>query len=314
MYRSQMKAESIDDASLFRYPCYVSEKLDGWRCLICDGTMFTSGGKEFKPSVQERFKLIVDSAKAAGLVLDGELYIEGNTDFGLLSSTLSSSVEVMAARGLKFHCFDAITYDEWYGRTSQEPFEKRYERYRQFQIVADYARDTGRDIFVAIEQVLCKDEAEADSYYAGIKAKGGEGVMMRVPYGKYQTNTRSKDIVKRKVWSDCSAKIIAIHQQACPVKQADEIREIDGIQHGVKHRAGSVTVQVLPDQQLPAGTWQNAMFTPAAFHLRDLFWTERETLIGKVVDFEYLSGATKGRMGRIFRLREDIVPGTSLGL
>ena len=26
------------------------------------------------------------------------------------------------------------------------------------------------------------------------------------------------------------------------------------------------------------------------------------------------SGATKGRMGQIFRLREDIVPGTSLGL
>jgi len=45
-----------------------------------------------------------------------------------------------------------------------------------------------------------------------------------------------------------------------------------------------------------------------------LFWTERETLIGKVVDFEFLSGATKGRMGRIFRLREDIVPGTALGL
>ena len=57
------------------------------------------------------------------------------------------------------------------------------------------------------------------------------------------------------------------------------------------------------------------MFTPAAFHLRDLFWTERETLIGQVVDFEYLAGAAKGRMGRIFRLREDIVPcGATLGL
>ena len=43
--------------------------------------------------------------------------------------------------------------------------------------------------------------------------------------------------------------------------------------------------------------------------------TERETLIGKVVDFEFLAGATKGRMGRIFRLRDDIiVPCTSLGL
>ena len=56
------------------------------------------------------------------------------------------------------------------------------------------------------------------------------------------------------------------------------------------------------------------MFASGALELRDLFWTERETLIGKVVDFEYLAGATKGRMGRIFRLRDDLVPGTSLGL
>jgi hypothetical protein len=56
------------------------------------------------------------------------------------------------------------------------------------------------------------------------------------------------------------------------------------------------------------------MFTPSAFHLRDLFWMERDSLIGKVVDFEYLAGAMKGRMGRIFRLREDIVPSVGLGL
>jgi ATP-dependent DNA ligase len=310
MYKTQMKAESIDDASQFRYPCYVSEKLDGWRCLICDGTMFTSGGKPFKPPVQERFKLIVDSAKAAGLVLDGELYIEGNSDFGLLSSTLSASVEVMAERGLRFHCFNAVTYDEWHGRISQEPFDDRLARYVMFcqKQIADY-------LIVPVEQHLCKDEAAADAYYERIKEAGGEGVMMRTPYGKYEPNKRSKDIVKRKVWSDCSARIVAIHQQACPVKQADEVREVDGVQQGFKKRAGSVTVEILPDQPLPAGTQQNTMFTPSAFHLRDLFWTERETLIGKVVDFEFLSGATKGRMGRIFRLREDIVvSSTSLGL
>jgi hypothetical protein len=58
----------------------------------------------------------------------------------------------------------------------------------------------------------------------------------------------------------------------------------------------------------------SATRSPTAFHLRDLFWTERETLIGKIVDFEYLAGTMKGRMGRIFRLREDIVPGNALGL
>jgi hypothetical protein len=136
----------------------------------------------------------------------------------------------------------------------------------------------------------------------------GEGVMMRTPYGKYEPNTRSKDIVKRKIWHDCSARIVAIHQLACPLKYAEEVREIDGKQQGFKKRAGSVTVEILPDQPLPAGAQQNAMFTPSAFHLRDQFWTERETLIGKVVDFEFLPGGNVGRMGRIFRLREDIEP------
>ena len=75
MFRSQMKAESVDEASQFRYPCYVSEKLDGWRCLIANGTMYTSGGKPFKPPVQERFKSIIEAAHKAKLVLDGELYV-----------------------------------------------------------------------------------------------------------------------------------------------------------------------------------------------------------------------------------------------
>jgi hypothetical protein len=38
--------------------------------------------------------------------------------------------------------------------------------------------------------------------------------------------------------------------------------------------------------------------------------------VGGEVQFLALhhAGATKGRMGRIFRLREDIVPGTALGI
>jgi len=303
-----MKAESIDEASQFRYPCYVSEKLDGWRCLIVDGIAYTSGGKEFKPPVQERFKSIIQAAHKARLVLDGELYYNHNSNFGELSSTLSASLEVMAERGLKFHCFDAITYDEWYGRSRQEQFSDRLILYSDFCKAHDH---TG--LIVPVEQHWCNHEADADANYAEIKEKGGEGVMMRTPYGKYEPNRRSKDIVKRKVWRDCSAKIVAIHQQACPIKQADVVKVIDGVQHGFRLRAGSVTIEILPDQPLPAGVQQNTTFTPAAFHLRDLFWTERETLIGKIVDFEYLAGATKGRMGRIFRLREDIVPGT-LGL
>ena len=309
MYRTQMKAESIDGADQFKYPCYCSEKLDGWRCLIVDGIAYTSGGKEFKTNVQERFKSIIKAAHKAELVLDGELYYRHNNNFGELSSTLSASLEVIAERGLRFHCFDAITYDEWHGRRGQEPFDDRMPRYLRF---CEAQKSTG--LILPVEQHWCNTAFNAETFYSKVKAQGGEGVMMRVPYGKYEPNRRSKDIVKRKVWSDCSAKIVAIHQLASPLKYADEIREIDGVKHGFRKRAGSVTVEVLPDQPLPSGVQQNATFTPAAFHLRDLFWTERDSLIGKVVDFEFLAGATKGRMGRIFRLREDIIPCATLGL
>ena len=132
MYRIQMKAESIDEASQFRYPCYVSEKLDGWRSLIIDGTMYTSGGKPFKPNVQERFKSIIQVAHKAQLVLDGELYYNHNSNFGELSSTLSASLEVMAERNLRFYAFDGITYDEWYGRSRQEQFSDRFILYYDF--------------------------------------------------------------------------------------------------------------------------------------------------------------------------------------
>jgi len=60
--------------------------------------------------------------------------------------------------------------------------------------------------------------------------------------------------------------------------------------------------------------WNNTTGIKGGNRLKSSQKHGTKTLIGKVVDFEFLSGATKGRMGRIFRLREDIVPGNTLGL
>ena len=58
MFKQPMKADTVENGD-FRYPCYVPEKLDGWRCLIVDGVMYTSSGKSFKPNVQVRFKPLI---------------------------------------------------------------------------------------------------------------------------------------------------------------------------------------------------------------------------------------------------------------
>ena len=62
MFNSPMKAITVENGE-YHYPCYVSEKYDGWRCLIAEGVMYTSSGTPFKPNVQARFKPIIDAGK-----------------------------------------------------------------------------------------------------------------------------------------------------------------------------------------------------------------------------------------------------------
>jgi hypothetical protein len=146
------------------------------------------------------------------------------------------------------------------------------------------------------------------SIYDAVKQRGGEGVMLRTPDGLYQAGVRSKDIVKWKVWKDCSARVVDCHQLACPVQYADEVKIVDGKERGFKNSCGSVTVEILPDQPLPAGAVQNCMFTGnQSLELRRKFWVERDSMVGKVVDFEYLKGGNVGRMARIYRVREDLL-------
>ena len=57
------------------------------------------------------------------------------------------------------------------------------------------------------------------------------------------------------------------------------------------------------------------MFASGETALQDQFWTKHDILIGKICDYECLPWRKIGRMGRIFRLRDDIVVSiTSLGL
>ena len=52
--------------------------------------------------------------------------------FHATTGLLSEYLEVMAERNLRFYAFDAITYNEWYGRSRQEQFSDRFILYYDF--------------------------------------------------------------------------------------------------------------------------------------------------------------------------------------
>ena len=292
-----MKAITIE-AGDYCHPCYASEKYDGWRCMIVDGVMYTSGGNAFKPNVQARFKPIIDMARRNRMILDGELYCDGVL-FSDIAGILSSSKEVMALYNLKFYCFDSIVMEEYNGKKPKQTFRHRGINYHKFA----GRTDCQHVLFMPVRQKKCMCKADATAFYNEVKEHCGEGIMLRTIDGLYEPGMRSKGIAKWKVWHTAEAKVVAVARQACPVKYADEV--IDG--KGYRNVCGSVMVEILPDQPLAAYALQKATFTGSqSIALRRKFWQERESMVGKIVEIEYLPGGNSGRQARFFRVREDM--------
>lgn len=298
MFKQPLLAESVERANQYQFPCYVSEKLDGVRCLIGEGNMVTRSNHSFKPNMLQVFQALINYATEEGLILDGEIYYP-NDDFGKLMSVVSSDVETIKASGMKFYCFDAVSVDEWNSDKQTTPYRLRLER------LIEFANKYHVDTLVVLPQHLMNNAEEVEAYYRQIKGQNGEGVMLRSPSSPYQF-TRSKSIVKYKVWLTCEAEVVSVHQQGCPVKYAEEVRIENGKQCGYKKTAGSVTVRILPDQPLESGAYQNCTFTgDDGIRLRKEIWDNRDKVVGRIVEFQYLKGGNIGRMARIFRFRPD---------
>ena len=49
-----MLAYTIEDTSKIEYPCYVSKKLDGIRCVILDGVVYSRSMKPIRSKVVQK--------------------------------------------------------------------------------------------------------------------------------------------------------------------------------------------------------------------------------------------------------------------
>ena len=295
-----MLAESIEDLDNLDFDpeYFASEKYDGVRAIMIDGLIYSRTGHLFKPEVARRFGKIAQAAYPENIVLDGELYFPGD-NFGNIMSVLSDSAKVMEEKGLKFYCFDSVPRDEWDQKVCAVPFWSRCEKYKQFL----NRHDPDHVLSVPVEQHKIYNRQQVQDLFDEVAARNGEGLMLRSRNGGY-CHYRSKDILKYKRWLTAEARILKVHQQACPLKYAEEVKVIDGKECGFKKTTGSVTVKILPNQSI-SGV-QNVGFVGGSVELRKNMWRNRANMPGRIVEFSYLSGAGVGRMGRIMRLRTDL--------
>ena len=163
---------------------YISEKLDGMRCLWDGSVLRTRNGNNIFAPEQLTQELPL-------LPLDGELFLGRGMFQKCMSVVRSHDADIRAWKDIRFMVFDAPSI--------KKPFGDRLNAAKvalnttSWATVHDHSICTGRDhLFNVLDSVL---------------QKGGEGIMLRKPMSLY-VGGRSTDLLKVKKFHDDEAVVV----------------------------------------------------------------------------------------------------------
>lgn len=188
-----LASDYLKQGHRIKYPCWVSDKLDGVRCLaICseEGVVLKSrGGKLYDVKhIQDQLKL----SMRVGEIWDGELYIHGKYLEEIVSAVKKPNV---MTPDLWFVVFDVV---------NDQPFDKRLR-----DIVAIHGRTLNQQID-AIPYTEVSSEEQMKVAHKSCVARGYEGIMLRNNSGVYESGKRSADLQKFKTFFDSEFKIVDV--------------------------------------------------------------------------------------------------------
>ena len=151
---------------------YMSEKLNGVRALW--------NGRDFVSKNGKRFSVPVEMVQAMpqNIVtgLDGELYAGGELGFIAGLCRRKTPAPVTGWQGVTFQVFDIASHAHNFG-VRQELLSTRFSCPNSF-LLPDFVQP--------VKQTICRDNDHLQAEYYKIKAKGGEGIVIKSPLHKFR--------------------------------------------------------------------------------------------------------------------------------
>lgn len=177
----KVKPESIDWEN-----AYVQPKLDGHRAMFKDGVLYSRQGKEIK------LPHIIAAIKEAGLDhlhLDGEIYWHGRTlqEIGSLIKRPRAESE-----GLEYWIYDVV---------SNDPYIVRNEQLR--------TRLLGSSNLTLTQTYSVGNESQVKELHTEFKGLGYEGTILRHGTNGYESDKRSRNLLKVKDYDEAEFRIIS---------------------------------------------------------------------------------------------------------
>jgi DNA ligase-1 len=272
-------AASITNYEAIRYPKLASLKLDGIRCVINNGVVYSRSGKPIRSkAVQKLF------GNPLLNLLDGEIIYGPPNAHNVFNVTTSAVMSEEMPVGMDETQLHLYVFDYIH---SEMPFCERNTL--AGNIVADYRfREYGNQVSLVVQTAVDSPEALA-TFEARSLADGYEGVMLRSYYGKYKhgrATEKSQDLLKVKRFAQDEATIVGMEELMHNSNEATT-NEL-GYQARSQHKENLVGMNTLGSllcvtkEGVPFGIGTG--FDAAA---RKALWEQGEALFGKQVTYKH---------------------------
>lgn len=329
----KMLATSRSDKALakIKYPAYAQLKADGARCFAeiynNEGEpyvkLLSRAGNEYTGLDHIKNELITLTAelrsfsgKSGGIVIDGELLFTNKNSVndsidsvedmfsdkpettesevvvlrsesnGIANKSLKGTISQDESKAMIFNVWDTYTLESAYNSDESSTYKNRFELVNKM-----FGKS---DIIIPIENNLVFSLDEAKEVYQKYIEKGLEGIILKNIDSLWE-NKRSANQVKFKEIIDIDLEIVDVY----PHKK--DPNKLGGF--SVKSKCGKITVNVgsgLTDttkvRDKKTKVWIDIPLSERSPLDRELLWSDRENLIGKVLEVECNGWLTsKGR-------------------
>ncbi len=279
-----MLASKWEERNEDMFPFWAQPKLDGIRVFVAeDGYLYTRSLKPVRNS--EIQSLVRNRPELKGL--DAEIIVGDKTAEDCYRRTSSA---VMSYDN------DDITYATlWVFDIWNEPFLSYDQRYGQLIDRSENWPDWAQIVPTA----LLHDMQMLNEYEARLLEQGHEGVILRSRHALYKQGRgtpRGGELIKLKRFADAEGVIVACHEEMHNANPATinalGYTEHSGHQENLigKGTLGAFELKI-DEQKWPSGFVR--VGTGMSAQQREIFWSRRDDLIGRMVKFKYFEVGVK---------------------
>jgi len=300
-FKPFLAPNKIIDIKELTYPMLASFKLDGIRCIIKDGEMFSRSLKSI-PNVKlhEKFRRLKEFTRTEPRLkplLDGELLARSIT-FNELSGTVRA-LDREVPEDMYFYLFDSVINDKY--------DTKFLERTKQFTRL----KSMYPDLIKIVEQKLVHTAEEAEAYFQEALLFGCDGLILHSLDGKYKCGrgTINEGIIyKMKPYLTFDAQIIDVIQSTKVNPNAEKkINELGRSVTSKKKEDRILINRACDFVVMHEGKSELKVSIAMTNEEKEFVWNNREVFIGRYIEYKGLMVGAKDlpRHPVYLRMRDD---------